>query len=93
MSSASWSGVSLAKAFFDPSGLCDHVSTTFGHTIQQSLRLVENGVIPDEGVDLYTVHIVQGLESLLDLPLVCLDIADEDERVVLLDLLHGALRV
>lgn len=49
--------------------------------------------IPDEGVDLDGVNIVQLLQGLLDLALVCLDIHNEDEGVVLLDLLHGALRV
>ena len=49
--------------------------------------------VPDQGVDLDGVNIVQLLESLLDLSLVCLDIHNEDEGVVLLDLLHGALSV
>ena len=49
--------------------------------------------IPDESVDLDSVDIVEGLDSLLDLPLVCLDVDNEDERVVLLDLLHRTLGV
>lgn len=51
------------------------------------------GYIPDEGVDLDGVNVIQLLQSLLDLALVGLDIDDEDEGVVLLDLLHGALGV
>jgi hypothetical protein len=54
---------------------------------------VEGVIIPDEGVDLDGVNVVQLLKSLLDLALVGLDIDDEDEGVVLLDLLHGALGV
>jgi hypothetical protein len=49
--------------------------------------------VPDHGVDLDSVHVVQLLEGLLDLPLVGLDINDEDKGVVLLDLLHRALGV
>ena len=49
--------------------------------------------VPNEGVDLDGVDIVQGLEGLLDLSLVGLDVDDEDEGVVLLHLLHGALGV
>lgn len=48
---------------------------------------------PDEGVDLDAVNVVQLLERILDVPLVGLDVNDEDERVVLLNLLHGALGV
>ena len=47
--------------------------------------------LPDEGVDLGDVDIVQLLDGGLDLVLVGLDVADEDEGVVVLDLLHGAL--
>lgn len=49
--------------------------------------------IPDQGVDLDGVNVVELLESLLDLPLVRLDIHNEDEGVVLLDLLHRTLGV
>ena len=48
---------------------------------------------PDEGVDFRRLDIVQPLDGLADLALVRLDVDDEDERVVLLDLLHRALRV
>merc|ERR1711964_581612 len=47
----------------------------------------------DKGVDLDGVNIVELLQSLLDLTLVGTDIDDEDESVVLLNLLHGALGV
>ncbi len=50
-------------------------------------------VWPDQGVDLDRVDVVHLLQRVLDLPLVGLDVDDEDERVVLLDLLHRALRV
>jgi hypothetical protein len=56
------------------------------------LRILLNN-IPDEGVDLDGVNVVELLESLLDLSLVGLDVNNEDEGVVLLDLLHGALGV
>lgn len=51
------------------------------------------GNLPDKSVDLDGVDVVELLEGLLDLGLVGLDIDDEDEGVVLLDLLHGALGV
>jgi hypothetical protein len=47
----------------------------------------------DQGVDLEAVDVVKLLEGKLDLSLVGLDINDEDEGVVLLHLLHGALSV
>ena len=47
--------------------------------------------LPDEGVDLGDVDVVQLLDRGLDLVLVRLDVADEDERVVVLDLLHRRL--
>lgn len=49
--------------------------------------------IPDQGVDLDGVNVVELLKSLLDLPLVRLDIHNEDESVVLLNLLHRTLGV
>ena len=49
--------------------------------------------IPDQGIDLDSVNIIQLLQCLLYLLLVCTDIADEDQSVVFLDLLHGALSV
>lgn len=49
--------------------------------------------IPDQGVDLDGVNVVELLEGQLDLGLVGLDVDDEDEGVVLLHLLHGALGV
>lgn len=47
----------------------------------------------DQGVDLEAVNVVKLLEGKLDLSLVGLDVNDEDEGVVLLHLLHGALSV
>lgn len=49
--------------------------------------------LPDQGVDLDCVDIVQLLQSLLNLSLVGLHVDDEYECVVLLDLLHSALGV
>lgn len=49
--------------------------------------------IPDQGVDLDGVNVVELLQGALDLSLVGLDIDDEDKGVVLLNLLHGALSV
>ena len=49
--------------------------------------------LPDQCVNLHAIHIIQLLQRLLDLPLVRLDIADEDQRIVLLNLLHRTLRI
>lgn len=49
--------------------------------------------IPNQRVDLHALHVVQFLQRLLDLPLIRLDVADKHQRVILLDLLHRALRV
>lgn len=57
------------------------------------LDLINRGHIPDKGVDLDGVNIVELLKSLLDLALVGLDVDNEDEGVVLLNLLHRALGV
>lgn len=87
MSRASTSGVRRAKAFLEPSGLEIHVS----------LRLPVSNLpqcsLPDEGVELDGLDIVESLESGLNLPLVGLDVDNEDKGVVLLDHLHGALGV
>jgi hypothetical protein len=55
--------------------------------------LTQRGSIPDEGVDLDGVNVVELLQGLLDLSLVGQSVDDEDQGVVLLDLLHGALGV
>ena len=55
------------------------------------LGIVASMVLPDEGVDLGDVDIIQLLDGGLDLVLVGLDVADEDEGVVVLDLLHRRL--
>lgn len=49
--------------------------------------------LPDQSVDLGAVNVVKLLQGTLDLGLVGLDVADEDQSVVLLDLLHGGLGV
>lgn len=56
-------------------------------------RILSQGSIPDQGVETDRVNVVQLLQSVLDLPLVGLGVHDEDQSVVLLNLLHGALRV
>lgn len=50
-------------------------------------------VVPDEGVDLGSVNVVQLLHGILDLSLVASDINDEYQGVVLFDLLHRRLRI
>ena len=86
MSRASTSAVRRAKAFLAPSGLRGIVSKLSGpHKGERS--------IPDEGVDLDGVNVVELLQGLLDLSLVGQSVDDEDQGVVLLDLLHGALGV
>lgn len=49
--------------------------------------------LPDEGVDLNGVNVIELLEGLLDLGLVGLGVDNEDKGVVLLNLLHGTLSV
>jgi hypothetical protein len=85
ISRASTSAVRRAKAFLDPSGL--------GFGLAGILVVVEELSLPDKGVDLDGVDIVELLQGLLDLSLVGTDVDDEDQGVVLLDLLHGALGV
>lgn len=48
---------------------------------------------PDQSPDLGGLNIVQLLDGVLDLPLVALQVDDEDQGVVVLDLLHSALGV
>lgn len=49
--------------------------------------------LPDEGVDLVGLDVVELLDGVADLALVRLDVNDEDEGVVVLDLLHRRLSV
>lgn len=49
--------------------------------------------VPDQSVDLDSIHIIKLLQSLLDLSLVRLNIHDEHQGVVLLNHLHRALGV
>jgi hypothetical protein len=92
ISRASTSGVNLAKAFFEPSGLFCRELVSSPKPCQRRLfrRTVQ---IPDKSVDLDGVHIVKFLQSHLDLSLIGLHIYDEYQGVVLLNLLHGALSV
>lgn len=48
-------------------------------------------LLPDECVDFGDVDVVQLLDSVLDLMLVCLDVHNEHKCVVVLNLLHGGL--
>lgn len=57
------------------------------------LLCCDHPCLPDKSVDLDCVNVVELLESLFDLPLVCLDINDEHKGVVLLNHLHGTLGV
>ena len=85
MSRASTSGVRRAKAFLEPSGL---------QLVSMRARRAQVPVgVPDEGVDLDGVNVVELLEGKLDLGLVGLDIDDEDQGVLLLNLLQGTLGV
>lgn len=47
--------------------------------------------LPDEGVDVLALDVVQRLYRVLDLPLVRLHVHDENKRVVVFNLFHGAL--
>lgn len=49
--------------------------------------------IPDQSVDLDSVHVIQLLQSHLNLSLVRFHVHNEDQSVVLLDLLHRTLSV
>ena len=49
--------------------------------------------VPDQGVDLGGLDVVELLHGILDVPLVGPDVDDEDQSVVVLDLLHGGLGV
>lgn len=109
MSRASTSGVSLAYAFFVPSGLCAPSVLAFPLTLPKQVcpsfknphiaplaldspsRKREH--IPNQRINLHALDVVQLLQRLLDLPLIRLHVADEHQRVILLNLLHGALRV
>ena len=49
--------------------------------------------VPNQGVDLDRLNVIQFLHGVLNLSLVRLEVCDEDEGVVLLDLLHRGLSV
>lgn len=65
------------------------------HSYQHSLNSLqgEESNVPNQRIDLDAIHIIQLLNRLLDLSLIRLDVADEDQCVVLLDLFHRTLRV
>ena len=48
---------------------------------------------PNQRINLHRLHIIQLLQRRLDLPLIRLDIDHKHKRIILLDLLHRALRV
>ena len=48
---------------------------------------------PDQGVDLGGLDVVELLDGVLDVPLVGLQVDDENKGVVVLNLLHGTLSV
>ena len=94
MSRASTSGVRHTKAFFFPSGL----DIGRGHHQQQGPLTCTfpnkfRANTPNQSINLDTVNVVYLLDRFLDLPLICFDIDDEDQRVVLLNLLHCRLGV
>lgn len=89
ISSASTSVVSLAYAFFDPSGLAEVIS---GRALSSpTFSPLSN--LPNQCINLHAIHIIQFLQRLLNLPLVRLYVADENQGIVLLNLLHRALGV
>jgi len=57
------------------------------------LAACNRAIIPDKGVDLDGVNVIELLKGKLDLGLVGLDINDEDEGVLLLNLLQRTLGV
>lgn len=73
----------------EPSGLQKNCQRLFNYLVHHHGQ----SCIPDQGVDLDGVDVVELLQGSLDLGLVGLDVDDEDEGVVLLNLLHGALSV
>lgn len=89
ISSASTSGVNLAYAFFDPSGLSNMISereqSPYAHFPREDL--------PDQRINLHAIHIIQLLQRFLYLPLVRLHITDKYQRVIFLNFLHRALGI
>jgi hypothetical protein len=60
---------------------------------RQSRESLLSSIRANQSVDLNAVNIIQLLQRSLNLALVGLDIHDKNQRVVLLDLLHGGLGV
>ena len=48
---------------------------------------------PNHRIHPHAIYIVELLQCILNLPLIALDVADEDQRVVFLNLLHRRLRI
>ena len=92
MSRASTSAVNLAYAFLLPSGLFQSFLVSHRLLSFSSVGKEQNN-IPDKRIDLYNINIIQLLQRILDLPLIGLDIDNEDERIILLNFLHGAFGV
>lgn len=65
----------------------------FQKTSVSGLILILSQNSPNESVDFRSLHIPELLHRVLDLTLVRLDVNKENERVVLLDLLHRGLGV
>ena len=59
----------------------------------QQLTYRFKSFIPDQCVDLDSVKVIQLLQSILDLSLVCLHVDNENEGVLLFNLLHGTLGI
>ena len=99
MSSASTSAVSRAYAFFFPSGLIERtlISPNRSYyryqTLESSQRVTDAMNVPHKRVDLDRLDIIKRLQRCLDLPFICLDIHNENQRIILLDLLHRTFRV
>ena len=60
-------------------------------TRQHRTQLSLSKDLPDESVDFGDVNVIQLLDSVFDLVLVCLDVHNEHKCVVVLNLLHGGL--
>lgn len=69
----------------------ENTNNQYQQVITRSRRGLIN--IPDEGVDLGGINVVELLDGVLDLSLVSLDIDEENKGVIILELLHGSLSV
>lgn len=53
----------------------------------------KSSIIPNQRIDLHTLHIIQLFQRLPNLPLIRLDIHNKHQRIILLNLLHRTLRI